>query len=364
MRPSIQQACTSLIVCICAAASLAAATACAEPAPPAAPAITVPDYAIPNKLFEVHMPNYKGSKRLAVAGFRVGFTIRDKVTAQVAAGYQLGGTHTSGAKSVTAVALHGIDTSALQAVADQLYADFMARAGESGFEVIPLEQVKATAGFAKLETTPSSVEKPYLHKPKGVQEKFIMVMSPSALPLWWENGTMIGDKGPFDIANYKAMGEVSRELDAFVVAPTFVINFAELTGSGNKGGLFSGYEKGAKTGAKPRLGLARSDTRMFTVRGAKGGPANGHVTLKETVSLADYGAAMAKLADSAKGGNAALAGMSNASGDLSFFAAAGPAERAQMLAVSAQADQFIVHAVGVGRAANKVWVESLKKGKL
>jgi len=40
-----------------------------------------------------------------VAGFRVGFIIEDSVTASVAAGYQFGGTHTSGSRSKTAVQL-------------------------------------------------------------------------------------------------------------------------------------------------------------------------------------------------------------------------------------------------------------------
>ena len=59
----------------------------------------------PKKDFVTRVRPLTRSNRVVVAGFRVGFIIEDSVTASVAAGYQFGGTHTSGSRSKTAVQL-------------------------------------------------------------------------------------------------------------------------------------------------------------------------------------------------------------------------------------------------------------------
>ena len=120
------------------------------------PAPDVPPISIDvAKKFHTKLKFLNRIKRVIVAGFRVGFVVRDSVTASVAAGYQFGGTHTSGASSKTAVELAGVDAATLQNITDQLYADFIADLEAAGRVVVPMEDVRASEGFAKLATTPT-----------------------------------------------------------------------------------------------------------------------------------------------------------------------------------------------------------------
>jgi hypothetical protein len=62
----------------------------------------------------------------------------------------------------------------------------------------------------------------------------VVVVSPSELPLWftsWDAG--IGDKGTFNQGSTKAILKMSKELDAAVVYPQFLLDFSALSGSGN-----------------------------------------------------------------------------------------------------------------------------------
>ena len=145
--------------------------------PPDVPTITLDA----NKEFSSKLKFANRTNRVIVAGFRVGFVVRDSVTASVAAGYQFGGTHTSGAKSKTAVELAGVDTTTLQAITEQLYQDFLADLRASGREVVTLDQVKASEGYASLEKT----EKPYTKESKFLQDRVLSVYTPDELPLWW-----------------------------------------------------------------------------------------------------------------------------------------------------------------------------------
>ena len=227
------------------------------------PAPDVPPISIDvAKKFHTKLKFLNRIKRVIVAGFRVGFVVRDSVTASVAAGYQFGGTHTSGASSKTAVELAGVDAATLQNITDQLYADFIADLEAAGRVVVPMEDVRASEGFAKLATTPT----PYTKESKFLQDRILSVYTPEGIPLWWEHGNQIGDKGPFATGNWKAAGSMSVDLAAIVVAPTFLISFAELESSGNKRGMFAGYGSGkASTGASPKICLLKNETKMLAI---------------------------------------------------------------------------------------------------
>lgn len=180
----------------------------------------------------------------------------------VAANYQFGGTHTSGARSTTAVELAGVDEATLQNITEQLYADFIADLKAAGREVVTLDEARTSEGFARLDTSPT----PYTKESKFLQDRIISVYTPEGVPLWWEHGNQIGDKGPFATGNWKAAGAMSVDLDAIVVAPTFLISFAELESSGNKRGMFSGYGSGrASTGASPKICLLQGETKMLAI---------------------------------------------------------------------------------------------------
>ena len=84
----------------------------------------------------------KGSKRVAVAGYRVIFTTRSKVVARAEDWLGgVGGGSSSGAKATMEVVLGNVDFPTLQAIADAAYADLTEELKASGLDVVPLETV-------------------------------------------------------------------------------------------------------------------------------------------------------------------------------------------------------------------------------
>ncbi len=336
------------------AADLAAQAA---PPPPDVPTISIDT----KKNFEAKVKFLNRSNRVVVAGFRVGFIVPDSVTASVAAGYQFGGTHTSGAKSKTAVELAGVDTATLQAITEELYQDFLADLKASGREVVAMDEFKASEGYGSLDLT----EKPYIKQSKFLQDRTLSVYTPEVLPLWWEHGNQIGDKSPFAIGNWKALGAISVDLDAVVVAPTYLISFASLESSGNKRGLFSGYGSGrASTAAAPNMVLIGRETKMLAVHFKKkvAGEA-GAVALKDDIVVGDFGAEMVTLdeSDNNNAARAGLIGLANASGSQGLFAAAGASRSSQTLAVRTNPGHFTAYSLAALRGVNQVYIDVLKQ---
>ena len=363
---------TSAVTAVTAAASAPGSTSAAPDLAAAAPAKTVAD--LPPVKFDAGDFKLWGSKilgrtnRVAVTGFRVGFVLKDKVTAEVASGYRLGGTHTSGAKSTTEVELHGISADGLQEIAETLYAEFMAALAASGREVVPFEQIKAVGAWATLEASATAPGKPYLKEPGMFQGRYHAVVSPAALPLWWEHGNPLGDQGPMSIGNYKVMCAVSDELDAVVVTPTFLVHFAVLESSGNRRGAFSGYGSGrASTGAKPELVVVGGSTRlaMLHSKKARTGGDGQNLDLQDQAVIGEFGAEMVKLAQSSNANDAtrtSLQGLAQATGNSSFFAAAGPSRSKQTYAVKTDPATFRVHVLATLRGVSQTYIDTLRPG--
>lgn len=328
----------------------------------ATPAPDVPPISIDvAKKFHTKLKFLNRSKRVIVAGFRVGFVVRDSVTASVAAGYQFGGTHTSGASSKTAVELAGVDAATLQNITDQLYADFIADLEAAGRVVVPMEEVRASEGFAKLATTPT----PYTKQSKFLQDRILSVYTPEGIPLWWEHGNQIGDKGPFATGNWKAAGSMSVDLDAIVVAPTFLISFAELESSGNKRGMFAGYGSSkASTGASPKICLLKNETKMLAIHFKhKIAGDIGAVALKDQIVVGEFGAEMVTLdeRDNNNATRAGLLGLAQAAGSQGLFAAAGKSRGTQILAVQTNPSYFTAYSLAALRGVNDAYIWAFNK---
>ena len=313
------------------------------------------------KQFSGNLKFLNRSNRVIVGGFRVGFVVRDSVTASVAAGYQFGGTHTSGASSKTAVELAGVGPETLQEITEELYQDFIADLKAAGREVVTMDEVRATEGFARLDTT----EAPYVKTSKFLQDRVLAVYTPKALPLWWEHGNQIGDKSPFATGNWKALGAISVDLDAVVVAPTFLVSFAELESSGNKRGAFSGYGSGrASTEASPKICLLQSETKLLAVHFKKKIAGDmGVLALKKQVVVGEFGAEMVTLdeRDNNNATRAGLMGLAQATGDQSFFAAAGAARSEQTLAVQTHPAYFKAYTVAALRGVNDAYITAFER---
>lgn len=211
---------------------------------------------------------------VAVAGYRVGFVVSNNTYAR-----SIGGN----AISRTIVNLSGVDTADLQAIADEAYADFMQRLVATGRPIVPLEQITSSSGYAKLTKVETKPDEPYSKKPFA-DSRLMAVFAPAVLPLWWMHiDAPLGNKGPFDLANWRALNQLSVDTSAVVIAPQIVIDFAALESSGSSSLLGD-----ASTSATASLRLIEQATnaRLVQAKIALAGEF-GVLMLKKPLQLAD-----------------------------------------------------------------------------
>lgn len=188
------------------------------------------------------------ARKLAVPAFRVAFVMRSSVTAQVRGSY-LPGRDNSGARASLQLDLTGVAPQTLQAITDQAYATFLGQLRATGREVVPADDLKEL--FATLETTPNDTAKPYTKELNGLTVTF---RSPTGIPLWFAHGDPWGDRGAFDLNNWRRQGEYSQKWGAAIITPTLVVNFANMSSSGNTSSLTS---RAAEVGATVSLSVSQ-----------------------------------------------------------------------------------------------------------
>lgn len=223
------------------------------------------------------------SPNVVVGGYRVLFVVRNGVKA----------TASSDVSSETIVNLAGVDGDLLQTIANEAYADLLARIPATGRNLIDLRTVKTTKGFGKLETTASSSAQPYCKKPFADSRSFA-VYSAGPLPLWWGHfDAPIGDKGAMALANWKAINQLSVDTKAVVIVPQVAVDFATLKSSGRS--VFAGN---ASTEAKASLRLLENQTllRVFHAKIAMAGDLGAGI-LKKPIPLADSAGKLVSLRD-------------------------------------------------------------------
>jgi hypothetical protein len=206
----------------------------------------------------------KGAKRVAVPGYRVIFTTRSKVTARAEDWLGgVGGGSSSGAKASMEVVLGNVEFETLQKIADAAYADLIADLKEGGIEVVPLETITASAAFQKMKMTGSTAEKPYTKKSRDKNTQYLVV-SPSAIPLWFSNfDGDISDQG-MSQTNIRAVMSMAKELDALMLFPIMHVDFATLGSSGGK------FARRASVQAKAAI-YANPAYTLFYIANDKGG---------------------------------------------------------------------------------------------
>lgn len=244
------------LAAVAALPAMAQGTDAPPPSVPAAAAQALPDLD-PDAHFKGKMGGTFGKnivevlpagKRVAVVGFRVAFVTNNSVSANVRASY-LPGRDSSGARSSLHVALQGVDPAAMQAVTDKAYAALLTQLQQAGREVVQLAEMKDY--IAGVDATPTSEAKPYGKEQQGQTAAFF---SPAGLPLWFSHlDAGWGDRGAFDLNNYRRLGEYSAKWNAIVIAPLVVVNFARMSSSGNTSGLTS---RTAETGAELSMSVA------------------------------------------------------------------------------------------------------------
>jgi hypothetical protein len=206
----------------------------------------------------------KGARRVAVPGYRVIFTTRSKVTAPAEDWLGgVGGGSSSGAKASMEVVLGNVEFETLQKIADAAYADLIADLKEGGMEVVPLETITASPSFQKMKMTGSTADKPYTKKSRDKNTSYLVV-SPSAIPLWFSNfDGDISDQG-MSQTNIRAVMAMSKELDALMLFPIMHVDFASLGASGGK------FARRASVQAKAAI-YANPAYTLFYIANDKGG---------------------------------------------------------------------------------------------
>ncbi len=204
-----------------------------------------------------------GNKRVAVAGFRVIFITSNTVSAQVRASY-MPGRDTSGASSKLTVKLSGVDIATMQALTDKAYADFLEQLSLAGRQPVPQQELQEFLGG--VDVSPTSASKPYTLESNG---QTAVAFAPTGMPLWFHNGDVAwSDKGPFDQKNLRSVSDYSQKLNAIVVTPLIVVNFARMSSSGNTSGFTS---RTAETGAKLELSVGMFSSRVIRAEETRSG---------------------------------------------------------------------------------------------
>ena len=198
------------------------------------------------------------SKRVAIVGFKVVYVNEAFSRARVRASY-MPGRDTSGASAAMQVNLSGVDDATLQLLTDQAYARFVAQLRAAGREVLTPAGKQWDYTEFEAETGPADVS---FMKAKG------RAFAPQGLPLWNQAGEPWGGV-KFGQKNSKAMAAVSNKLEAAIaIAPVIVVDFAQMSTSGNRSGLVA---RTAEVGTTLAISVNRLDTRVVRAEKLKFG---------------------------------------------------------------------------------------------
>lgn len=176
--------------------------------------------------------------KIFVAGYNVG-ALRKVAAVGKARGGLFGG-GTSGATSKSELYADGIDDAMLIRIANAAYSDLTFQLKNAGFEVVPLETARATAGADKLKfDTPA-------YSATGEE---ILVVGPGA--------TGVRGNTPLAKIEFGSMGtpELSMTLQSMVVMPNLAFDFAWAQGNRTLG-----FTATSQTGV--RFGINPNHSRM------------------------------------------------------------------------------------------------------
>jgi hypothetical protein len=208
----------------------------------------------------------RGLSKVVVPQFRVAFVAKTSVSARGGAGLSNLGQSTGYNRTITQaqskrvdMMLGNVDYELMQAITERLYTDFIARLKAAGKDVVTLEELKQSSGYAKMKFLPN--DKPYTKSPFDDGREFIFA-TPKELPLaFMHMDTHLGNSSPFEQDTTKAIAEVAAKLNAVALMPTVIIDFAELESSGN-----SRFATSASAEATPKVGIA-ANTLLIAMTG-------------------------------------------------------------------------------------------------
>jgi hypothetical protein len=176
----------------------------------------------------------KGVRRLAIGSFQVEFQRKGVASAN---SYRIG--QSGSAYTSVSVSLTGIENGGLQAIADALYQDYRSSLQAAGWQLVPHEQVLASAAYRKAAA--SAAPGP---QDTRAQSTWATVFAPSDMVVFGEGSTSTASAVPMlgmlasglrsagaAMSGVSTSNELSSELGAASLAVRMVVNFVEMQSS-------------------------------------------------------------------------------------------------------------------------------------
>jgi hypothetical protein len=118
--------------------------------------------------------------------------------------------------------LEGVTLQELQQIADQAYYHFLEELEASGYEYVTVEDFAELEEFKNIQLTDAGPGSPYVQPGKDESGSTYAAFTPTGLPLWFthlDKTTGVGDKGPMDRKNSKALYALSMATGAVILVP-------------------------------------------------------------------------------------------------------------------------------------------------
>ncbi len=170
--------------------------------------------------------------RIAIPTYRFGLVVRSGISATA-----------TNVNVQTSVDLVGVSLEMARAIADRAMANFMQVAAATGRPIVPMEEIRASQGYAQLRQAPI----PWGKSPFADARHAVFV-APNGHDLFFTHfEAPMTDQSPVSLGNWRALNRISVDTRAVIVMPTVVIDFAQLSGSGHR------VYGGASTSVQPGL---------------------------------------------------------------------------------------------------------------
>ncbi len=162
----------------------------------------------------------------------------------------------SDARVSMSVVLANFSNQDMQAATDAVCSDFVEQLKTTGKPVVTWKELPGNKAYDEIDFAEPKKDGVY-HE--GYNGSDYIVMAPSDGKLFFTHENLgLGDQGPASLGNWRAMNELSAKGKAVVVVPHFMVNFAEMSSSGNN----KMFKDTAEVGAKPALGFEGGLTRL------------------------------------------------------------------------------------------------------
>lgn len=163
----------------------------------------------------------------------------------------------SDARVSMSVVLANFSNADMQAATDAVCSDFVEQLKTAGKPVTTWKELPGNKAYDEIDFAEPKKDGVY-HE--GYNGSDYIVMAPSDGKLFFTHENLgLGDQGPASLGNWRAMNELSAKSKAVVLVPHFMVNFAEMSSSGNNKLLKST----AEVGARPALGFEGGLTRLY-----------------------------------------------------------------------------------------------------